>query len=96
MTKVRKGQAPAKLSRVEFRNRFEQAFCDPAFTNESDALSRIKAVAWDAYSDGRKSPVTCKAGEGYADPDYDLSVDWTETRARLEQAEVTHWISRHA
>ena len=90
MTKIREGQAPAKLSRVEFRSRFEQSFRDPAFAKESDALSRIEKVAWDAYSDGRKSPVTRKAGKGYADPDYDLSVEWAETRARLKRAEVTH------
>lgn len=44
MTKVRKGQAPEKLSRVEFRSRFEQSFRDPAFPKEGDALSRIGAV----------------------------------------------------
>lgn len=88
MTKVRKGQAPAKLSRVQFRSRFEQAFYDPAFASESDALSRIENVAWDAYSDGRKAPVTRKAGKGFTDPAYDLSVDWTETRKRLERAQA--------
>jgi len=90
MTKVRKGQAPPKLARVEFRNRFEQSFRDPAFAKESDALSRIEAIAWVAYSDSRKAPITRKAGKGYADPGYDLSVEWAETRARLKRAEVTH------
>jgi len=90
MTKVSTGQAPAQLARVEFRSRFEQSFRDPAFSKESDALSRIEAIAWDAYSDSRKAPVTRKAGKGYADPDYDLSVEWVETRARLKRAEVTH------
>ena len=41
-----------------------------------------------AYRDGRKAPITRKAGRGYADPDYDLSVEWIETKARLEQAQT--------
>lgn len=33
-------------------------------------------AAWDAYSHSRKSPITRKAGPGFADPDYEISVDW--------------------
>jgi hypothetical protein len=32
--------------------------------------------AWDGYSHSRKSPNTRRAGEGYADPDYQLARDW--------------------
>ena len=31
-------------------------------------------------SEGRKAPVTRKAGPGFADPDYDLSVEWLEAK----------------
>ena len=72
MTEVRKGQAPAPLSRTVFHERFMQSFMDPAFRTEDEAISRVEAIAWDAYQEGRKSPVTRKAGPGYADPDCDL------------------------
>ena len=81
MTEVRKGQAPGQLERGEFGVRFRASFVDPAFRAEDEALGRLEAIAWDAYREGRKAPITRKAGPGYADPDYDLSVDWIETGA---------------
>ena len=50
-------------------------------------VGRIEAIAWDAYKEGRKAPVTRKAGRGFADPAYDLSVEWYATRQRLRRAE---------
>src|SRR6202165_6138304 len=88
MTKIRKGQAPAPLSRIQFHDRFAQSFKDPLFAPEEAALSRAEDVAWKAYKDGRKAPVTQKAGKGYADPEYDLSVEWSGTRARLKSADA--------
>ena len=64
------------LERVEFSRRFRESFVDPAFRSEDAAIGRLETIAWDAYCDGRKSPLTRKAGAGYADPDYDLSVDY--------------------
>jgi multimeric flavodoxin WrbA len=84
---VRKGQAPANLSRAEFGVRFRSTFTDPAFRAEDDAIARLEAIAWDAYQDGRKSPLTRKAGPGYADADFDLAVEWIETRERIERAQ---------
>ena len=89
MTEIRKGQAPAPIERAEFSVRFRNRFKDPAFDAETDALARLEAIAWDAYTEGRKAPVTRKAGPGYADPDYELSVEWTDTKARLDQAQST-------
>ncbi|MNQ56752.1 NADPH-dependent FMN reductase [compost metagenome] len=86
-TQARKGQAPEKLPREDFRQRFRQRFADPAFRSEDESLQRIEAIAWEAYMDGRKAPVTLRAGDGYADPDYRLSVEWKATRDALEQAE---------
>ena len=62
------------------RRRFRNAFVDPAFRSEDAAIDKLEAIAWDAYADGRKAPITRKAGPGFADPDYDLSVEWLETR----------------
>ena len=63
---------------------------DPAFKPETEALARLETVAWDAYIEGRKAPVTRKADPGYADPGYDLSVEWLDTKKRLEKAQA-HW-----
>ena len=90
MIEIRTGQAPAVLSRKAFHQRFMQSFIDPAFLTEGEALGRLEEIAWDAYKEGRKAPVTRKAGAGYADPDYDLSVEWLETREKLEKAQ-TQW-----
>ena len=90
MNGVRKGQAPAVLSRHEFHDRFIQSFLDPAFRVEDEAISRVEAIAWDAYQEGRKAPFTRKAGAGYADPDYDLSVDWLDSKSRIDKA-LTTW-----
>ncbi|HSI53077.1 MAG TPA: flavodoxin family protein, partial [Ramlibacter sp.] len=87
MTQVRKGQAPAPIQRAEFHQRFMQDFFDPAYQAEKEALGRIEEIAWHAYKEGRKAPVTTKAGPGYADPDYDLSVEWRATRDKLVAAQ---------
>ena len=88
MTSVRKGQAPAKLGRDEFHLHFRRAYYDPAYDKVADALDAIEEVAWDAYTKGRKAPRTVKAGPGFADPDYDLSIEWKEARDRLLAAEA--------
>jgi len=87
MTTVRKGQAPAMLARDAFHERFVQSFFDPAYRAEDAAIARLEAIAWEAYQQGRKAPVTHKAGPGFADPDYDLSDEWRATRDRLIAAQ---------
>jgi multimeric flavodoxin WrbA len=85
---VRTGQAPPKLPRDQFRARFLEAFYDPAYQAESAAIDRLEAIAWDAYQQGRKAPITEKAGPGYADPEYDLSVEWARASDRLKSAQI--------
>jgi multimeric flavodoxin WrbA len=87
MTDVRKGQAPDWFPREEFRKRFLENFDDPRFAKENEAIARLEEIAWTNYKDERKSPLTTKAGPGFADPDYDLAVEWRETRERLIAAE---------
>lgn len=87
MTDIRKGQAPAPLAREAFHDRFMQDFQDPAFGAEQEALKRLEDIAWDAYDEGRKAPVTRPAGEGFADPTYEISVEWLETSSRLRKAQ---------
>jgi len=87
-TQVRKGQWPGRLDRAEFARRFRNDFVDPAYRAEDEAIARLEAIAWDAYEQGRKAPLTRKAGPGFADPDYDLSVEWFETSERLKRAQA--------
>ncbi|RYF38065.1 MAG: flavodoxin family protein, partial [Comamonadaceae bacterium] len=85
---VRKGQAPAALTREEFRRRFRMRFYDPAFRGEDEAIERLEAIAYDGYCQARKAPVTRKAGPEFQDPDYDMSVEWYEARRRLLAAQL--------
>jgi multimeric flavodoxin WrbA len=88
MTTVRKGQAPAKLNRDEFHLRFMRKFYDPAFQAVGKELASVEEIAWKNYIDSHKAPITVKAGPGFADPDYDLSVEWKEAHDRLLAAEA--------
>jgi multimeric flavodoxin WrbA len=87
MAEIRKGMPDVQLTREEFTRRFRQRFVDPAFDLHNDSIGRIADAAWDAYDRYRKAPHTRKAGEGYADPGYDLSVDWIDASRRIKEAE---------
>ncbi|QGZ67098.1 flavodoxin family protein [Paraburkholderia acidisoli] len=76
------------MSREAFRKRFMARFYDPAFRAEDEALVRLEALAWDAYSNARKSPITEKAGAGFKDPDYELSVEWKAASDRIKAAQA--------
>jgi multimeric flavodoxin WrbA len=86
----RKGMPSPRLNESEFRARFLGAFRDPAFAPLAGELEKIVAVAWDAYAHSRKAPHTRKAGSEFADPNYDLSVDWLAARAKIQEAEQRH------
>jgi multimeric flavodoxin WrbA len=87
MPEVRRGQAPQPLARQEFHLQFMRSFADPRFEAVQAALGQVEEIAWKNYQEGRKAPVTQKAGSEFADPDYDLSVEWKATRDRLLAAE---------
>jgi multimeric flavodoxin WrbA len=78
------------LERDEFIRRYRWQFVDPAFDAQTEAIEKIAEIAWQAYRDGRKAPRTRKAGSAYADPGYDLSVDWIEARDAIDAAERRH------
>ncbi len=90
MTDVRKGQYTGKLARDVFSVRFRERFHDPAFQAEEPAIARLEQIAWDAYQDSRKSPINRRAGEGFADPDYELSVEWLAARDAILAAQKRH------
>ncbi|MDW6023398.1 flavodoxin family protein [Mesorhizobium sp. BAC0120] len=83
----REGMPSPRLDETEFKSRYRQQFCDPAFDKVREDIERIAAVAWDSYRHSRKSPLTKKAGPGFADPNYDLSIDWLEARAAIAAAQ---------
>lgn len=87
---VRKGMPPVKLSREEFEQRYRSRFIDPVFKPLGSELNAIVNAAWEAYSNSRKSPVTRKAGPGFADPDYEISVDWLAAREAILAAQRQH------
>jgi len=84
--KVRKGMPSVALTKAEFTARARERFFDPAFDPLQAEIGKIIAAAWDGYHGYRKAPRTRKAGRGYADPDYDLSVDWLKARDAIARA----------
>jgi multimeric flavodoxin WrbA len=87
MTEVRKGQAPAKLTREQFGERYRESFRDPAFDGERSAIGRLEQIAWQAYEEGRKAPLTRRIGQEGADPDYEAAIDWLDTRDAIRAAQ---------
>ena len=85
---VRRQRKYVPLTKEQFRERFFARFYDPAYNNVRPELEKVCEVSWDGYSKYRKAPRTRPAGKGYADPKYELSVEWSETRARLKAAEA--------
>ncbi|MGN6684990.1 MAG: flavodoxin family protein [Devosia sp.] len=87
---ARKVMPSATLSESEFKRRFASQFIDPAFDGLKRELEAVASAAWDGYSHSRKAPRTRKAGPGYADPDYDIAIDWLEAKAAIDAAQREH------
>ena len=85
---IRKEMPSVQLTREQFTERMRQYFYDPAFEPLNGEIDKIVGAAWQAYDDYRKAPRTQKAGPGYADPNYDLSVEWIEASRRIKAAEA--------
>jgi multimeric flavodoxin WrbA len=86
----RKGMPEVRLDEAEFKRRFKSQYLDPAFAPLGAELERIAQAAWEGYTAGRKSPLTEKAGPGYADPDYDLAVDWIGAKRAIDAARAEY------
>ena len=92
MTAVRKGQGSVALDRDTFRRRFRARFFDPLFEDAParDKVDDLADIAWEAYHENHKAPRTRPAGTEFADPTYELSVDWLEARAAIRDAARRH------
>lgn len=87
LMKLRTGQPSEKLNKAEFEKRYLEQFYDPAFSAVENELMKITAIAWDAYVNGRKAPLTEKAGPKFKNPDYNLSSEWLVTSENLKNLE---------
>jgi multimeric flavodoxin WrbA len=87
MPNVRKEMPPAELTKEQFRQRFHQRFYDPAFAPMQAEIDRLAEIAWDAHEGSGKSPRKRPAGPGFADPAYELSVEWSEAYRKVAEAE---------
>jgi multimeric flavodoxin WrbA len=85
--RVVKGMESAQLTREEFERRFRRHFYDPLFDAADEQIAAVVETAWRSYSEYHKSPRTRKAGPGFADPSYELSVEWSAAHAAIEEAE---------
>jgi hypothetical protein len=85
--KIRTSMPSVALTHAEFEKRFQAKFYDPEFDVLRPELKKIIAKAWKAYDEYHKSPRTRRAGKGFADPDYQLPIEWLETRAAVQAAE---------
>jgi hypothetical protein len=78
-----------QLSEAEFKSRYREHFIDPAFRALEIEIAAIADVARMASREGRKSPLTRKAGQVFHDRDYNLSVDWLAARDAIDRTALT-------
>ncbi len=83
---VRKGMPSVHINRSEFEKRFRERFFDPAFDEVDKQIADIIEVAWQAYDGYNKNPRKQAAGKGYAEPGYELPVEWIAARAAIDKA----------
>ena len=84
---VRKGMPSTQIAKQEFAKRFRSRFYDPVFGEAAEEIERLLEKAWEGYHQYRKSPRTRRAGRGFADPKFQLPVEWLATREAIRQAE---------
>jgi multimeric flavodoxin WrbA len=87
---VRKGQAEHPLRKEEFLRRYKHRFFDPKFAPHAAEIAELAATAWQAYCESRKAPRTRAAGPEFADPGYELSVEWLAARGAVHDAAREH------
>src|SRR4051812_44783239 len=87
---VRRGMPSSQLTKEEFAGRVRGRFYDPAFDGLGPEIEKIIDAAWDGYQQNRKSPRARAAGPEFADPTFELSIEWLNTRDEIRKAERAH------
>jgi len=87
-SKVRKGMPSVKLTQDEFAKRFRARFYDPGFADLDSEIEKILEKAWVGYDQYRKSPRTRPAGPDFSDRNFELPLEWLETREAIRRAET--------
>jgi len=85
---VRRQDRYVALTKEQFRERFFLRFHDPVFEEVAAELEKVFERAWNGYIEYRKSPRRAPAGPGFAQPSYELPLEWLETRARIAAAQA--------
>jgi multimeric flavodoxin WrbA len=86
--RVVSGMPSVELSEHEFKRRFLERHYDPDFDAVRREIDAVADVAWKSYIDYHKSPRTRRAGSQFADPDFDLPLEWLATRRAIHEAEA--------
>jgi multimeric flavodoxin WrbA len=84
---IRKGMPDVHLTRQQYEARFRDLFYDPDFEPVASEIARVIDVAWKSYDDYHKSPRKRRAGEGFANPDYEAPIEWLATREAILAAQ---------
>lgn len=87
---IRKSNTEWKLTEEEFKKRYRNNFYDSYFDSHRDQIEQFADIAWKAYLEGRKAPHTKKAGKKFADPHYDLSLEWLAAKDAIDKAQAEH------
>lgn len=84
---VRLGQKFEKWTRQEFRDRYLSQFDHPDFGLLADEIDKLEKIAWGIYEAEEKAPHVQKAGNGFADPEQELAVEWLNARKTIHRAQ---------
>jgi multimeric flavodoxin WrbA len=84
---VRKGMPSVQLDKAEFKRRFLARFYDPEFEPLARELDKVVEAAWVTYDGYHKTPRTQKAGAGFADPEFEVAIEWLVNRSNIQAAE---------
>lgn len=87
---IRKGMPSTHLDRAEWERRFREQFFDPAFDAVESEIAKIAEIAWRSYDGYNKNPRKRRAGEEFANPDFELPVEWLATRDAIRAAARRH------
>jgi hypothetical protein len=87
-TRRAQGDAAPPSGARGFRATFQVRLRGSGLAPLQRELQAITDAAWAAYDDSRKAPITRKAGTGFADPDYEIAIDWLTARAAIDDARV--------